>query len=125
LSKKRLVAVAAVLVVIVIVVSSVIFLNSPAPPKGPLFTVTGKQQTTQSVSGYNVVSWNFTFAYRGDTPLQNVNLFLDNGDTPFKTVSEVTTNWVYEYIWTPEDLTANRTITISWQGGTESYEFQP
>jgi hypothetical protein len=103
----------------------VFFLNPPAPPSR-LFTATGKQQTTKSVSGlYDVVSWNFTFIYRGEKTLQNVNLFIDNQNMPFKTVPEVTKNWVHEYIWTPENLNASRIVTISWQGGTESFEFQP
>ena len=90
------------------------------------FVATGKQQSTRSVSGqYDVVSWNFTFHYVGEKSIQNVNFFLDNQDTPFKTVPEITTNWVYSYIWTPEDLSASRAITISWQGGTQSFEFQP
>ncbi len=117
--------VASVLAVTMILFAMTSFLSAPES-KSPLFSVTGKQQATQSVDGhYGVVSWNFTFAYRGEKPLQNVNLFLDKYDAPFKIVPEVTKNWVYEYIWTPEDLTANRTITISWFGGTESYEFQP
>jgi hypothetical protein len=90
------------------------------------FVATGKQQSTMSVNGqYDVVSWNFTFHYVGEKSIQNVNFFLDNQDTPFKTVPEITTNWVYTHIWTPEDLNATRKITISWQGGTQSFEFQP
>ena len=116
----------AVTVVVAAAVLVIVFLNAPSPPPSPLFTVTGKQQNTESVgSGYEVVSWNFTFAYNGASAMQNVNLYLNNGDTPFKTVPEVTKDWTYEYIWTPSDISANATITISWQGGTEQYEFQP
>jgi hypothetical protein len=115
--------VVAVIVVVVAAVLVIVFLKAPT---SPLFTVTGKQQNTESVGGgYEVVSWNFTFAYNGTSALQNVNLYLNNGDTPFKTVPEVTKGWTDEYIWTPSDISANATITISWQGGTEHYEFQP
>ncbi len=110
-------------VVIAVAVFVVIFFK--APPS-PLFTVTGKQQFTESVGGgYEVLSWNFTFAYNGESALQNVNLYLNNGDTAFKTVPEVTKGWVYERIWTPENTSANASITVSWQGGAEYYEFQP
>jgi hypothetical protein len=113
----------AVIVVVVVAVTMFIFLNQPP---SPLFTVTGKQQHTTSVGGgYEVISWNFTFAYKGASALQNVNLYLNNGNMPFKTVPEVTKGWTNEYIWTPGDVNANVTITISWQGGTEYYEFQP
>jgi hypothetical protein len=100
-------------------------INPDTPDSSP-FAVTGKQQLTTSVDGtYHVTSWNFTFLYNGEKAIQNVNFFLDNKDTPFKTVPEIAKNWYSEYIWTPENLKANRTITISWQGGTESYQFQP
>lgn len=99
---------------------------SPHTPESSLFTVTGKQQLATSVDGtYHVTSWNFTFLYNGEKAIQNVNFLLDNKDTPFKTVPEITKNWYSEHIWTPEDLKAARTITISWQGGTESYQFEP
>ena len=117
--------VAAIVAVVVAVLLIVFLLPHPSPPS-PLFTVTGKEQPTESVSGtYEVTSWNFTFAYKGTRALQNVNLYLDNGNLPFKTVPEVTKGWTYEYIWTPSDINANVTITISWQGGTENYELQP
>ena len=91
-----------------------------------LFAATGNQQTTKSVNGqYDVISWNFTIQYLGAKSIQNVNFFLDNQDIPFKTVPQITPNWTYTYIWTPEDLSASRTIIISWQGGTQSFEFQP
>ena len=109
---------------IVVAVLATVFLGN-APPS-PLFTVTGKQQHTTSVGGgYEVISWNFTFAYNGANALQNVPLYLNNENMPFKTVPEVTKGWTDEYIWTPSDISANATITISWQGGTEHYEFQP
>jgi hypothetical protein len=127
ITKRKLVIVGviAVIVVVVVAVLSIVFLI-PRPSKpSPLFTITGKEQPTESVGGYEVTSWNFTFAYNGTRTLQNVNLYLNNGDLPFKTVPEVTKGWTYEYIWTPSDISANVTITISWQGGTENYEFQP
>jgi hypothetical protein len=118
--------VVAVTVVVVAAVLIIVFLNAPSSPPSPLFTVTGKQQKTESVGGgYEVVSWNFTFAYNGVSAMQNVNLYLNNGDNPFKTVPEVTKGWTYEYIWTPSDISASAKITILWQGGTEQYEFQP
>ncbi len=113
-----------VAVIIIVIVFGAVFLNSPEP-KSPLFTVAGRQQTTKSVGGYDVISWNFTFGYNGEETLQNVNLFLNNDDMSFKTVPEVTKGWGYEYVWTPGDINANATITVSWQGGTEYYEFQP
>jgi hypothetical protein len=97
---------------------------TPAP-QSPLFTVTGKQQQMIGVGGFHVLSWNFTFAYNGENALQNVNLYLNNGNMPFKTVPEVTKGWTDQYVWTPLDTSANATITISWQSGTEHYEFQP
>jgi hypothetical protein len=121
--KLLIVGVVTAAVIIVVAVLVIMFLN--APPS-PLFNVTGKQQLTESVGGgYQVVSWNFTFAYRGTNALQNVNIYLNNGNLPIKSVPEITKGWADEYIWTPEDLSANATITISWQGGTEYYEFQP
>ena len=102
------------------------FLTAPPLSSSPLFAVTGKVQPTESVGGgYEVMSWNFTFAYNGEKTLQNVNLYLNNGNMPFKTAPEITEGWVYEYIWTPEEISKNATITVSWQGGTEYYEFQP
>jgi hypothetical protein len=110
-------------IIIVVAALVIIFLNTPP---SPLFNVTGKQQHTTSVGGgYQVISWNFTFAYKGTNALQNVNIYLNNENTAFKSVPEVTKGWTYEYIWTPENTSANTTITISWQGGTEHYEFQP
>jgi hypothetical protein len=103
---------------------AIVFLGK-APPS-PLFTVTGEQQHTTSVSGgYEVVSWNFTFAYYDANALQNLNLYLNNGNMPFKTVPEVTKGWTDEYILTPLGTSATATITISWQDGTEHYDFQP
>jgi hypothetical protein len=90
------------------------------------FIVTGYQQSAKSVNGqYNVVSWNFTFKYIGEKSIQNVNFFLGNDTSPFLTEPEITTDWVYTYMWTPEDLSASRTVTISWQGGVQTSEFQP
>jgi hypothetical protein len=117
-----------VAVVVVIAVLVMLFLNQPP---SPLFTVTGKQQPMETIhsdylqNGYDVINWNFTFVYNGENPLQNVNLYLNNGNMPFMSVLEVAKGWTYEYIWTSGDTTANATITISWQGGTEHYEFQP
>jgi hypothetical protein len=125
--KRVLGGVVAVIVVVVVAVSVAVFLvTRPPPPPSPLFTVTGKEQPTEGGNGaYEVTSWNFTFAYMGTRTLQNVNLYLNYGNLPFKTVPEVTKGWTYEYIWTPADISANATITISWQGGTENYELQP
>jgi hypothetical protein len=124
--KRVLDEVVAVIVVVAVAVLAIVFLATRPSPPSPLFTVTGKEQPTESVGGgYEVTSWNFTFAYEGTRALQNVNLYLNNGDLPFKTVPEVTKGWTYEYIWTPSDISANVTITISWQGGTENYELQP
>jgi hypothetical protein len=127
--KKRLggrrTSIAGIVIVAVVIVGlfvAVTFLGNTSP----LFTVTGKKQPTESVGGgYVVTSWNFTFAYDGKNTLQNVNLYLNNGDNPFRTVPEVTKGWTDEYIWTPSDLNASVTITVSWQSGTEQYEFQP
>jgi len=96
------------------------FLNQPP---SPLFTVTGKFQQ-EELSGLQFLSWNFTFAYNGANSMQNVNFFMNSEGDPFKTVPEVTKGWTDEYI-RPVHTSANVTITISWQGGTESYEFQP
>ena len=115
-------AIAVVAVIIMAAVFITIFLNAPPPPPSPLFTVTGKQQPTSSGL---MTNWNFTFVYNGASTLQNVNIYLNNENTPFKTVPEITKGWTDEYIWTPSDTSANATITISWQGGTEHYEFQP
>ncbi|MGD6850829.1 MAG: hypothetical protein ACQCN6_02065 [Candidatus Bathyarchaeia archaeon] len=122
---------AVILVAVVLIVATVLvvsFINTPSEPSepSPLFAVTGKQQQTNATSGdYQVTSWNFTFNYNGAKTLQNVNLYLNNGDMPFKTVPSVTEGWTYQYIWTPGDIGANAMITVSWQGGTEQYEFQP
>ncbi|NLF88432.1 hypothetical protein GX563_06380 [Candidatus Bathyarchaeota archaeon] len=90
------------------------------------FIATGLQQTTKSINNqYDVTSWNFTFQYTGKKTIQNVNFFLDNQDTPFKSVPEVAPDWMYTYIWTPEDLTATRTVTVSWQGGVQTFNFEP
>ena len=131
MNRKRLFyGVAIVLVVVVLTVVLVIMFFPKAPPS-PLFTVTGKQQSMETIhsdyleNGYNVINWNFTFAYNGENDLQNVNLYLNNGNMPFRSVPQVAKSWIYEYIWTPGDISANATITISWQGGTEQYEFQP
>jgi hypothetical protein len=125
--KRVLGGVVAVIVVVVVAVLVTVFLvTRPSPPPTPLFTVTGKEQPTEGGNGtYEVTSWNFTFAYRGTRTLQNVDLYLNNGSLPFKMVPEITKGWTYEYIWTPPDISASVTITISWQGGTENYEFQP
>jgi hypothetical protein len=129
ITKRKLVLGGVVAVIVVVVVAVLVIMlvtRPPPPPPSPLFTVTGKEQPTESVSGtYEVISWNFTFAYKGTRALQNVDLYLNNGSLPFKMVPEVTKGWTYEYIWTPLDISANATITISWQGGTENYEFQP
>jgi hypothetical protein len=124
-----LAGVAVVAVVVVAVVLVIMFF--PTVPPSPLFTVTGKQQQMETIhsdylqNSYDVINWNFTFVYNGEATLQNVNLYLNNGDMAFKTVPEVTKGWVYEYIWKPMDISANATTTVSWQGGTEYYEFQP
>jgi len=95
------------------------------PELNPIIA-TGIQQITKSINGqYDVTSWNFTFQYIGEKTIQNVNFFLDNQDTPFKSVPEVAPNWMYTYIWTPEDLTATRIVTVSWQGGVQTFEFKP
>ena len=126
MNRKLLIAVtfaAAVLVAATILAVSLI--NTSTDPS-PLFTVTGKEQQTHSVAGgYQVTSWNFTFTYNGAKALQNVNLYLNNGDMPFKTVPSITKGWTDQYIWTPGDIGADAKITVSWQGGTENYEFQP
>jgi hypothetical protein len=127
ITKRRLVivVVVAVIVVVVVAVLAIVFLVPHPSKPSPLFTVTGKEQPTESVGGYQVTSWNFTFEYNGKRALQNVSLYLDSGNLPFKTVPEVTKGWTYEYIWTPADINSNVTITVLWQGGTENYEFQP
>jgi hypothetical protein len=118
--------VAAVVVAVVLVIMSF-----PTAPPSPLFTVTGKQQPMETIHSdylqysYDVINWNFTFVYNGENALQNVNLYLNNGNLPFRTVPQVAKGWTYEYAWTPGNISANATITISWQGGTEQYEFQP
>jgi len=104
---------------VVVAVTLLMLLNQPP---SPLFTVTGKQQPTSSGL---MTNWNFTFIYNGAGTLQNVNIYLNNENTPFKTVPEVTKGWTYKYLWTPADTSAKATITISWQGGTEHYELQP
>lgn len=108
-----------------------VIMSFPTAPPSPLFTVTGKQQPMETIHSdylqysYDVINWNFTFVYNGENALQNVNLYLNNGNLPFKSVPEVAKGWTYEYVWTPGDISANATITISWQGGTEQYEFTP
>ena len=130
MNRKLLVYGVAVVAVVVVAVVLVITLFPTLPPS-PLFTVTGKQQLMESIhsdylqNGYDVINWNFTFAYNGENALQNVNLYLNNGNMPFKSVPEVAKGWTYQHYVTPEDLSANATITISWQGGTERSEFQP
>ena len=127
--KLLLFGVAVIAIVIVAVV--LVIMSFPTLPPSPLFTVTGKQQPMETVHGdylennYEVISWNFTFVYNGENALQNVNLYLNDGNMPFKLVPQVAKGWTYEHIWTPGDISANATITISWQGGTEQYEFQP
>ncbi len=127
--KLLLFGVAAVAVVVVAAVLVIMFF--PTAPPSPLFTVTGKQQPMETIhsdylqNGYDVINWNFTFVYNGENALQNVNLYLNNGNMPFKSVPQVAKGWTYEWYFTPEDLSSNATITISWQGGTEQYEFQP
>ena len=130
MNRKRVAyAVAAVAVIVVAVV--LVIMSFPTAPPSPLFTVTGKQQPMETIHSdylqysYDVINWNFTFAYNGENALQNVNLYLNNGNMPFSSVPQVNIGWTYEYIWTPGDISANATITISWQGGTEQYEFQP
>ena len=127
---RKLVVIGAIFVIVVIVasVSVIVFLNAPkpSPSPSPFFTVTGREQHGIPAGVSNsIVSWNFSFTYNHENTLQNVNLFLNDGDMPFKTVPEVTKGWTDEYIWTPSDINANATITISWQGGTEKFEFQP
>jgi heme/copper-type cytochrome/quinol oxidase subunit 2 len=123
---QKLIIGATIIAAVIIVAAVLVVLFYGTQPTSPMFTVTGKQQTTPSVSGdYTVTSWNFTFVYNGANTLQNVNFYLDTGNMPFKTVPQITKGWTDQYIWTPEDLQANRTITVSWQGGTESYEFHP
>jgi len=100
-------------------------LKSQTQSESNPFIATGNLQTTKSVGGYDVVSWNFKFQYTGEKSIQNVNFFLDNHTSPFLTVPEITKNWDYTYIWTPGDLNTSRTITVSWQGGTQIFEFQP
>jgi hypothetical protein len=127
--KLLLFGVAVIAIVIVAVV--LVIMSFPTLPPSPLFTVTGKQQPMETVHGdylennYEVISWNFTFVYNGENALQNVNLYLNDGNMPFRSVPQVAKGWTYEHIWTPGDISANATITISWQGGTEQYEFQP
>jgi len=76
-NRKRVIGVVvAVAVLVVVAFFVIVFLT--APPPSPLFTVTGKVQPTESVGGYEVMSWNFTFAYRGTNALQNVNIYLNN-----------------------------------------------
>jgi hypothetical protein len=122
-------AVAVVAAVVVAVV--LVIMSFPTAPPSPLFTVTGKQQPMETIHSdylqysYDVINWNFTFTYNGENALQNVNLYLNNGNIPVKSVPQVTKGWTYEYVWALEDISANATITISWQGGTEQYEFQP
>jgi hypothetical protein len=125
---RKMVIIGAVFVIVVMVatVSVIIFLSALNSSKSPFFIVTGREQNGIPAGvSHSIVSWNFTFTYNHENNLQNVNLFLNNGDMPFKTVPEVTKAWIYEYIWTPSDIKANATITISWQGGTEKFEFQP
>ena len=130
MNRKRLLYGVAVVVAVVVVIVLVIMLFPTAPPS-PLFTVTGKQQPMETIHGdylennYEVLNWNFTFVYNGENAFQNVNLYLNDGNMPFKLVPQVAKGWTYELIWTPGDISANATITISWQGGTEQYEFQP
>jgi hypothetical protein len=122
-------AVAVVAAVVVAVV--LVIMSFPTAPPSPLFTVTGKQQPMETIHSdylqysYDVINWNFTFTYNGENALQNVNLYLNNGNIPVKSVPQVTKGWTYEYVWALEDISANATITISWQGGTEQYDFQP
>ena len=127
--KRLLFGVAVVAVVLVVVVFVIMFF--PTAPPSPLFTVTGKQQSMETIhsdylqNGYDVINWNFTVVYNGENALQNVNIYRNSEDLPIKVVPEVTKGWKYEKIWTPGDISANATITVSWQGGTEQYEFQP
>jgi hypothetical protein len=126
MKRKNMVVGVAVIAAIIIVAGVLVVLFRGNQSPSPLFTVTGKQQTTRSVSNeYDVTSWNFTFLYNGARSLQNVNFYLDTGNMPFKAVPEITQGWTDQYIWTPEDLQASHMITVSWQGGTERYEFQP
>lgn len=98
--------VAILAVAVVVGIFEAIFLTTPP---SPLFTVAGKQQPTESLGGgYQVTSWNFTFAYNGEKALQNVNLYLNDEDMAFKSVPEVTEGWIHEYIWTPGDIAQMR-----------------
>jgi len=129
--KRKLLLYGVAVVAVVVVAVVLVIMLFPTLPPSPLFTVTGKQQPMETIHGdylennYEVINWNFTFAYNGKNALQNVNLYLNNGNMPFKSVPEVAKGWIYEYHWVPGEPSANSTITISWQGGTEQYEFQP
>lgn len=131
MNRKRLLYGAAIVVAVVVVALILVIVFFPTPPPSPLFTVTGKQQPMETIhsdylqNGYDVINWNFTFVYNGENALQNVNLYLNNGNMPFKSVPQVAKDWTYQHYIAPEDLSSNATITISWQGGTEQYEFQP
>lgn len=131
MNRKRLLCGVAIVVAVVVVVVVLVIMSFPTAPPSPLFTVTGKQQPMETIhsdylkNGYDVINWNFTFVYNGENALQNVNLYLNNGNMPFRSVPQVGKGWTYEYIWAPGDISANATITVSWQGGTEQYEFQP
>jgi hypothetical protein len=130
-NRKLLIGGAIAAVVVVAAVFAVMLLNAPPAQPSPLFSVTGKQQSMETThsdylqNGYDVINWNFTVVYNGEKALQNVNIYRNNQDLPIKTVPEVTKGWAYENIWTPGDITANATIIVAWQGGTETYEFQP
>ena len=96
--------VAIVAVVIVVVVLVIMSLPTSPPSTSPLFTVTGKQQSMETIhsdylqNGYDVTNWNFTFVYNGENALQNVNLYLNDGNMPFKSVPQVAKDWICEWI---------------------------
>jgi len=131
MNRKRLLYGVAIVAAVVIVAVVLVIMFFPTPPPSPLFTVMGQQQPMETIHGdylennYEVINWNFTFAYNGEKALQNVFIYLNDGSMPFKSVPQVAKGWTYEGYWTPEDIGANATITVSWQGGTEQYEFQP
>ena len=103
MNRKRLLYGVAVAAVVVVVAVLVIMLFPPTPPS-PLFTVTGKQQSMETIhsdylqNGYDVTNWNFTFVYNGENALQNVNLYLNDGNMPFKSVPQVAKDWICEWI---------------------------
>ena len=113
MNRKRLLYGVAIVVAVVVVVVVLVIMFFPTAPPSPLFTVTGKQQPTESIhadyleNNYEVISWNFTVVYNGENALQNVNIYRNSMDLPIKVMPEVTKGWKYEKIWTPGDISAN------------------